>query len=39
MTLHTNKKGYAPEGNNNYQLICTQRRCPQFHQAYSKKHA
>jgi hypothetical protein len=37
-TLHTNKRGNTPKGNNSYQLICTQCQCTQFHQTYSKGH-
>jgi hypothetical protein len=35
-TLHTNKGGNTPKGNNNYQPICTQCQCTQFHQTYSE---
>jgi exonuclease III len=31
-TFHTNKRGNIPEGNNNYQPICTQCQCTQVHQ-------
>jgi exonuclease III len=31
-TFHTNKRRNIPKGNNNYQLICTQCQCTQFHQ-------
>jgi hypothetical protein len=29
-TLHTNKKGNSPKGNNNYQPICTNVSVPNF---------
>jgi hypothetical protein len=32
----TNKMGSTPKGNNNYQPICTQFQCTQFHQTYTK---
>jgi hypothetical protein len=32
--LHTNKRGNTPKGNKNYQPICTQCQCTQFHQTY-----
>jgi hypothetical protein len=35
-TLHTNKRWNTPKGNNNYQPICTQHQCTQFHQTYIK---
>jgi hypothetical protein len=31
-TLHTNKRGNTPKGKNNYQTICTQCQCTQFHE-------
>jgi hypothetical protein len=34
--LHTNSRGNTPKGNNNYQAICTQCQCTQFHQTCSK---
>jgi hypothetical protein len=33
---HTNKRGNTPKGNNNYQPICIQCQCTQFHQTYSE---
>jgi exonuclease III len=30
------KRGKTSKGNNNYQPICTQHQCTQFHQTYSK---
>jgi hypothetical protein len=30
------KRGNTPKGNNNYQPICTQCQCTQFHQSYSE---
>jgi hypothetical protein len=35
-TLLTNKRGNTPKGNNNYQTICIQSQCTQFHQTYSE---
>jgi exonuclease III len=35
-TLHTNKRGTTSKVNKNYQPICTQRRCTQFHQTHTK---
>jgi hypothetical protein len=35
--FHTNKKGNTLKGNNNYQSVCTQRQCAQFHQTYSEE--
>jgi hypothetical protein len=35
-TLHTNKRGNTSKRNDNYQSICTQFQCPQFHQIYTK---
>jgi hypothetical protein len=37
MSLHTNKRGNTSKGNNNYQPICTQSQCTQFHQTYTKR--
>jgi hypothetical protein len=35
-TLHTNKRGNTPKGNNNYQPIYTEFQLTQFHQTYSE---
>jgi exonuclease III len=35
-TFQTNKRGTRTKGNNNYQPICTQYQCTQFHQTYPK---
>jgi hypothetical protein len=34
--LHTNKRGNTSKGNNNYQSICIQCHCTQFHQTSVK---
>jgi hypothetical protein len=36
-TCLTNKRGNTPKGNDNYQHICTQHQCTQFHQTYSER--
>jgi hypothetical protein len=33
-SFYTSKKGNRPKGNNNYQPICTQCQCTQFHQTH-----
>jgi hypothetical protein len=38
MTLHTNKRGNTPKGNNSYQPITPILNAPQFYQTYSKGH-
>jgi hypothetical protein len=35
-TLHSNKSYNTSKGNNNYQPVCIQCQCTQFHQTYTK---